>query len=226
MIVALVWTMKIQSWATIGLFLTSCATPGAQPDDMSASAHKAEARREEAEAKAHEAQFNPTAVTWHTRFESDTDAYDVLPEYYYNPTEGHLARAERHLAHAKAHREAALELESFLREECVGFKVKTRAQCPLLGGVESMIEIDGGVRFVVSAGVDPDGLVAHMKCHFAVGRAAAYEAMSGCPLYLKDLFISRVGDRDVELTSTNAEVVPLLRERMRTHVAGHTHGHP
>lgn len=219
--------MKTYSLALSSFLLTSCAgVPGAKPDDMSASAHQAEAKRHTELAEAHQAQFDPDAVKWDTRFESETDAYDLLPEYYYNPTKGHLTQAEKHLDHAKAHRAAAAELKAFVREECAGFMMKTRAQCPLLGGVREVTDIDGGVRFVVSDGVDPAGLVAHMQCHFAVGRATGRKGMPSCPLYLKELSVRRVGDQAVELTSTDELVVPELRRRIRTHVVeGHAH-HP
>ena len=215
--------MKSITLALSGLLLTSCASiPGAKPDDMSAKAHEAEADRHAREAKVHRADYDPSAAVWHTRSESETDAFDVLPEYYYNPTDVHMAQAQRHQLAERAHRHAAVELEAFAREECAGIKVKTRARCPLLGGVLKVTNIEGGVRFWLPEGVDPDGIVAHMRCHFAVGREAGRAGMRSCPLYLQALTIRRVGDRAVELTSSEASIVAEIRARMASHVVTET----
>ncbi len=200
------------------LSVAACASApvGSNPGDMSASEHKRHARMHTAEANDHAEKFKPGARNWSVRV-GVNDEFETLPDYYTTPTQQHLRHAEHHLDVAHAHAEAAHVLEAFEIAQCQAFAPKTRTMCPLLSAVTEVEDTAQGVRFRVAAGVEPAGLVAHMRCHFAVGRKTGQDAMPHCPLYLPELRIEQTSPGIVELTTTDAKARVPLRDRLHAH---------
>lgn len=178
--------------ALAAVVASSCAssTPGAQPEDMSAEKHRTEAEAHEAEAKEHEAQYDPTA--------SQLKGGPIRPNWgragttsvdwrTYNPTLKHLTHASQHKGHAEDHRAAAAALEKSELELCAAVPVPVRAACPLESQIKEVAVTSEGVRLTIEAGVQPAALLAHARCHAAVGASLGRDGMEGCPLYLKGL---------------------------------------
>jgi hypothetical protein len=189
-----------------------------KPDDMSAAQHRQEAARENEAARQHAKDYDPrAAVPSPFRPAGEQAPGDfVFPMTVYNPTEGELARADQHRAHARAHERAAEALERFEDAECLNFPPSTRAACPLLGPVAHVDDVPGGVRVKFVSGTRVDAVFAHMRCHYAYARARAFEEATSCPLYMRGIDIERAKDPlAVEITTATAGEVAELRARSR-----------
>lgn len=211
----------LSSFGLAALLATGCAssTPGAQPEDMSAEQHRAEAEAHEAEAKAHEAQFDPGA--------SQVKGGPIRPNWgrvgntsvdwrTYNPTGQHLTHAAQHKGHAEDHRAAAAALEKSELELCAPVPVPIRAVCPLESQIKEVAVISEGVRLTIDAGVQPAALLAHARCHAAVGASLGRDGMDGCPLYLKGLEMDLTEDGSaLEIRASDAAVRAALQGRAR-----------
>jgi hypothetical protein len=200
--------------------LASCAGGGqaVRPDEMSAGEHKQEAEHEREAAHLSEAGFSANASR-PSPFRDPTEhaAGDYLYSIpIYNPTEGRLADAERHRAHARQHEAAARSLEEFEQVECKDFPPATRAACPLLGPATAIDDIPGGVRVTFAPGTRVDAVVAHMRCHYAYARARAFAEAVSCPLYIRGIEI-RQGPNPmaVEITAREARATDEIRMRSR-----------
>jgi hypothetical protein len=192
--------------------------PAVKPDDMGAAAHRQEAAKERAEAGEHARKYDPAAARPMpaSSVGSDAQAHYLFPTTVYNPTEIHLAEADRHRAHARQHEKAAQALEAFEEVECKSFPPSTRAACPLLAPVTAVDDIDGGVRVTMLRGTRVDAVVAHMRCHYAYARARGFAERVSCPIYMPgvDIRASRDGSA-VEITTADAKAVGELRGRAR-----------
>ena len=191
--------------------------PGARPDDMSAAEHREMASQEEAVAAEHQAQYDPTATVVRAGPAHGPEGTDLDSEY--NPTSRHRGQAMAHRRHADAHRAAAEALEHFEAAECRDVPPQLRSSCPLLGQLQSVENIDGGVRLTFPEGVDLDATASRIRCHFAFGRARGYEGMDNCPLYLPGLAVqTNPESNSLDLTAEDAATVDELRRRAATHV--------
>lgn len=194
------------------LLALGCAAPSpeAQPDAMSAEAHRREATEHEREAGAHERRYDARAKT--------PDARDRYPQEFeaYNPTAVYLRLAREHRRHAREHLDAAHLLEQFEEAECGDFSPETRASCPLLGQVDRVEDIPGGVRVHLMEGVPRHAAAAHMRCHLAFARARGRTGMLECPLYLGGVRVELPpGAEAVDLLV--ADPLDLEALRLRTH---------
>ena len=215
------------SWASAlalvigsGVLLGACgATPGAQPDDMSADHHRQMAAEEDRKAREHDAHFDPAEQATIKTAGTDAQGDVIYAPVVYNPTEVHLKIAGKHRKHAEDHRAAAEALDKFEEQQCKSFPPETRKVCPLLGQLESVQDIDGGVRVRFSKGVNMDAATDHVLCHLAYGRTQGRQGMDSCPLYIKGVAAKRVGDsNDLDLTVEDEASVRGLRARAATHV--------
>jgi hypothetical protein len=200
-------------WATT---LISCARGGqVKPDEMSASAHHDEARRESLAAQNEVGHYRSTGAQ--PRPFSDTSGGDYLYSVpVYNPTDAHMAAAEAHRDHARQHERAARYLERYEEYECRDFPPASRAACPLIGPVVHVDDIAGGVRVKLQDGARVDAIVAHMRCHYAFARARAFAETASCPLYLRGIEIRRGMDpTSVEITTPDRTQVDEVRRRSR-----------
>ena len=215
-------TLTTLSFAAL---LTSCASSGTKPDDMSAQEHRAAAEKERQEAAKHAQQYDPKATGTRPIDPSHAnhggaelgDAF--WDEETYNPTASHKAVADKHEKLAEAHEKAAAALESFEEATCKSFPPATRKVCPLNGTVTRAEEIDGGVRLFFAPSVPIDAVVAHVKCHFGFARVNGYDGMSGCPLYVKGVQV-KAGEHSIDLLGADDATVSEIRARLASHVQG------
>lgn len=150
---------------------------------------------------------------------TEPDAMNPQELEGYNPTTVYLRLARQHEKHASEHLSAARRLEEFEQGGCKAFAPEIRAVCPLLGQVDAVEDVPGGVRVWLSEGVDVDAAVAHMRCHLAFGRAHGRAGMESCPLYVPEVRVERVRQsRGVDLESSDPGPVDELRQRTRLHV--------
>jgi len=200
------------------LISDGCATAaGTHPDDMSVAEHQTAARLNEKIASEEEAKFDPDATA--VRPPPENYEEEFFPETVYNPTEKHLLHAKKYRDYARQHKEAAQQLEEFEEEECAAFPKSTRVKCPLIGNVERIEDIEGGVRLNFFGNSPPiNAVAAHMRCHYAFGRKIGREGMPDCPLYLKNLEIRISGDRAIDIISSDTAVVEKIRKRSRNHI--------
>lgn len=189
---------------------------GTEPDDMSARDHRRAAAGDEAEADSHEAEYDPDARSTGSAAAQSRDIVYGLDAY--DPSEPHLAAAQRLHDLAAEHQAAAASLEAFEAEECARFPAATRVVCPLLGQLSGVDDIDGGVRLRFAEGVNLEAVADHLRCHVAFARTRGREGMSHCPMYVEG---ARVGaDGGVTLTTgAGTEAVAELRRRARAHVS-------
>lgn len=211
--------------AAVGMIalVVSCAsqkTAGSDPDDMSVEEHREAAEKEEEKAEKHREQYDPSAKETKRRAQAGNPEAGI--EYTtteYNPTTQHLEEAKTYEEHAKQHEQAAQTLLEFENEQCAKFPEKTRAQCPLMGQVRAVEEVDGGAKLMIAEGVALDAIADHMRCHFAFARTEGYEGMETCPLYLNDLTIEPVeSDHAVIIRTSDSSNVDGVRQRSRDHV--------
>jgi hypothetical protein len=198
--------------------LAACGgSQGTNPDDMSAEEHRRAAATEEEEAAEHEAEYDPDARSTMGTANAPTSESFYGPDLY-NPTEVHLAEAQRHEDLAEEHRAAAEALEAYEEQECARFPPATRAACPLLGQLESVEDVEGGVRLRFAEGVPLDAVADHMRCHVAYARTRGREGMEHCPLYVEGAAVGTDDGAVTLTTDAGEEAVAELRARARAHL--------
>lgn len=189
-----------------------------KPDSMSAAQHEQQADIDTAKASTEVARStrdspplpNPTAMPG-----SNPQGY-YYPVDSYNPSTEHLARARQLEEHAREHRAAAAKLEAYTQAECRGFPPETRASCPMLGPVQQIEDIKGGVRVRFTPQTRVDAVAEHMRCHFVYAQQYGFDTVEGCPLYVKGLEITVSADgKAIDLTSHDARTVDAIRARTR-----------
>jgi len=224
--------------AIIVATLQSCAS-GTRPDDMSAEAHRAAALAEQQQAAEHFQRYDPerdvrprpgflggTAIYYDPNIY--WDPYDPYGYAYYdyfwdvgsyNPSVHHLDSGEQLESHAADHLAAAQVLENFEEAECKAFPSETRSASPLIGQVESVEAVFGGVSLSFKEGVDVNAAIAHMRCHVAFARTRGRIGMESCPLYIPGVSINREGNSGgVELTIGDQNQLQELRQRVQEHL--------
>ncbi len=200
-------------WMGAVLFATvSCAH--VQPESQSAEAHRADAAHERAEADAQRSQYDPKQTGGPVAVVGPGGAFAVTVETPPdNPTAWHLRKAAQLSEHARAHEAAAAQLQSFEADECRGVSANARAACPFMGPIAGIVDIDGGVRFVLSDHTQVGAVIAQMRCHFAWARARGFTRVGDCPIYLKGIDINRSADGlGIDITGHERGVVTALRQ--------------
>jgi hypothetical protein len=205
------------NWFWLPLLLVACRSgPQVNPDDLSAAGHRAEAAREyELAAEASRPKPGPPEPTVVDR-PSGATVYQPRSD---DPAELDRERAARHRAHARAHEEAAAELERFEAQECKGLLPAERFACPLLGPVSAVTDVPHGVRIRLSHPEAAPVVLARMRCHLAFARARGFERVATCPLYLRGLRLEPgpdAGEIDllVDDPAREAELRQLTREEV------------
>jgi len=203
-------------WLGAIVAVASCAAT-VHPDEMSADDHRREAAKENAAARQEAAKVQTVTPPPNLAQTpgGDPEGY-FYPVNAYNPTDGHLLRAQQLQEHARQHQMAANELERFEQAECRDFPPATRAACPLLGPVVDIGDIAGGVRVRFAEGTRVDAVLAHMRCHFAYAQAHGFDKDNGCPLYIRGVSIERDNDpRSVDIVGPNQKVAAEIRVMSR-----------
>jgi hypothetical protein len=175
-------------------------------DDMSAKQHRDQARLAQEAASRAEGRIRsgPELV----QSTGEPPAYD--------PDEGHRREVRERREHARQHAAAAAFLEQFEDEACVLVPRESRAACPLLGPLERLDDIPGGVRAVFTQPARAKSAVVHMRCQYAFARARHFDENTSCPLYVQGVEIRRGVDPSwVEILSRDERTMTLIRERSR-----------
>lgn len=202
--------------------VAACAGPRelTKPNDSSAAEHHRAANRE-GELAAREADrylsrslspgSPPPAPVPRNDFKR-TVPMDDLPA-------GPLAEAEKHRALARRHEAAARYLEENEEAECRGVPRAARAACPLLGAVDRVEDVRGGIRFSFSAATPVEAVLARMRCHYAYQQARAFAGSESCPLYGRAVDIRRGLDPlAIEITTSDSSAVGARRRHAREEV--------
>jgi len=194
------------------LAVAGCASNDeVRPDDMSASAHRGEAAKDNALAAQHVSRYDPEARDVEmTQLPGSGGEWVPVSG---NPTSDELARARALRAHARAHLEAAKALEAFEDAECKAIAPAERGACPLLGPVSLVENIPAGLRLTLAHAEMTSVVIARMRCHLAFARARAYDVPS-CPLYVRGLEIT-AGEKPgtIELRGSTPAVIDEIRRR-------------
>lgn len=206
--------MKPRHLALPGVILLLMACGGPQDpatEDLTAEQHDEQAAQEEQRAQEQYREYDPNARLHVGSVDPNSPVY-YGPEVY-NPTQVHLDEARELREHAAAHRAVAEQLRAFEQQECAEFPADTRASCPLLLGLQSVENIDGGVRMHFSSQLDLAPVVDHIRCHIAFAAAQGREGIEHCALYVHGAQV-RVEGNSVILTTDEPANVEELRRRV------------
>lgn len=192
------------------LLAGACATttPGARPNDMSASQHDASAKEHDKDASTHAASFDPSAAKTRTSC-SPSKAAQPCWTSEQNPTEAHLKEADKHRKMAEEHRAAAAALRDAEQRSCQGIAPTDRDMSPFhhREDIASIAEIEvsvpqgknttkktEGVAIVLRAvpGLTREYLQRTAECHLARNAVMGFSMpeMSFCPLSIKGVRVS------------------------------------
>lgn len=212
-------TRKFSRTSVLFALALGCGTTSGRvnPDETSAAGHRHEAERERRAAAAQRMLYDPDRT--HSDSAAAVDPSDPMARgsLFQNPTEEHLHRAEQHMAHARAHEDAALELERFESKHCAHIPARERAACPILGPVTEIRDVPNGVRVELSSTVSVAAVVSRMRCHQAFARTRAYaDEAATCPLYVRGIDIRRsVDGKAVEILANSPDLVRHVRAAAR-----------
>lgn len=227
---------------TIALCLSLAACGGAStpPPHLSAAQYDANAAREQRAADAERRQFQPNAVLREEHCPAihsgiDADAMDLACwTSDYNPTEEHLAQAERHRKAAAQFRALSQELRDAETTACAGLSDHDRDTSPFVH-VEDIVAIEPlylpakaepdklerkGATFTFRPlpGMTTQWLQRVMSCHIARNDAMGHVApdMDTCPLVppnVQAIVKSTAAGLAVEVSSTNSASVAEIARR-------------
>lgn len=189
--------------------LTSCAHA-----ELTGEEHRAAAAAEMRKAEKERAEFDPNASAVVVQPRSPFAEDPTVPRFY-NPSAEHLIEADERMKSAFKHLEAARKLETYEDASCNGISQAERMSCPLIA--PHLEKVEEGSRGVVLHLKTPERaavLAGQMKCHLAFAKATNFEKVP-CPLYIKGVNIGLVGDRTIEVTSTDGKVAAQIREEAR-----------
>jgi len=85
---------------------------------------------------------------------------------------------------------------------------------PLLLGLRSVHEVDGGMELRFDEGVDFSSVVDHVRCHIAFAAARGTAGISHCALYVPGVQVE-IDGQNVSLVTDEDDHVPDLRRRVR-----------
>jgi hypothetical protein len=196
----------------------AATTNGVDPDEMTAASHREESSRTRLQAEAQARKYDESRdQEWSAT--GGPQCRDVsFPSRVYNPTRKYRAQADALRRHADQHLAAAAELERFTQAECAQFSPEIRKQCPLIGNVVGVEEIESGVSLELRQGMPLDAVVAHMRCHHAFGREHG-AGVHDCPLYIAGIQVELGSDgKSVTITSRDPRSVDTIRKRARRYV--------
>lgn len=189
--------------------LTGCAsTPGAKPHDMSTAGHEEHAKAEDATARGHTAQYDPTAMApsddgCRRRVGTHSgETFGTCWTSWANPTEEHLQMAEKHRKMAADHRAASQALRDAEASACVGLSPDDRDMSPFLHredvasvaplntqqvGKTAPRLVGATIVFRAVPGLTEERLQRIVACHLARNASVGHNApeMPYCPLVPK-----------------------------------------
>ena len=210
--------VTVRAATVVIALLGGCASARVKPDDMSAAAHRAEARDERRAAATEKRAYDPSQTTEHVEILVDAAAAGggAVVRTDSNPTAAHLQNADEAMEHAKAHDKAARELENFEDKECAGIPSRDRFACPITGRVTRVETTQDGVRLYPAQSATVADVTARMRCHYAFAQARGFDDSDSCPLYIKGLTIRLSSDQQaIELAGASPTVIAEIQRRTR-----------
>ena len=133
----------------------------------------------------------------------------------YNPTDVHLAEADRQMREAFEFQQASERLAKYEDAACNGISKELRTACPVVAPhVDRIQERVEGVTLHLKPGAPAKALVAQMRCHFAFAEATRFDRVP-CPLYIKGVKIELRGSDEIDVFSSDPEVAAQVRRQAR-----------
>ncbi len=180
---------------------------GCAHKEMTGEDHRQAAAADLAASDRAKAKFDPdqqaVAITPGTAaFKDDL----TTPPRFYNPSTANLVEADRKMASAYKHLEAARKLESYEDTACAGLSVAQRTSCPLIAPhLDRIEEGSRGVVLHIKSADKAKELAGQLSCHLAFSRANNFER-APCPLFIKGVAITLTGEKTIEVASGDAKV--------------------
>ncbi len=202
---------KTPLWVAALFAVTGCAH-----NEMTGEDHRQAAASDMASAEQSKAKYKPDEVVMSMPIRNANPIDDpIAPPRFYNPTASNLAEADRKMDSAFKHLEAARRLEKYEDVACVGLTRAERTSCPLIAPhIDKIEEGSKGVVLHIKTAEKARILSAQMHCHLAFAQANNFER-APCPLYLKGVTITLVGDKAIEVTSSDPAVAREVRQEAR-----------
>ena len=195
--------------------LVSCAGGTAvRTGEMGAQAHRRAAADERAAAREHVSQWDAGARMPAVTPELLADEVILDSAIWFDPRGWHLDEAQRHAARARAHEDAAQELEAFEARACADVPDESRGLCYVLGPVSELRDVEGGVSIRFAEGADLAAVAAHLRCHYAWARARGFDEAAVCPLDVPDVRFEVEG-ASILVLGDDARTVEAIRRRAR-----------
>jgi hypothetical protein len=195
--------------------LVACGSAGplVRTDETSVAGHRREAARERTAAEEDRQPVRTIGNELGRPIGAEPTGWPATETPRYDPTRA--SEAEWHLAHARAHETAALELERFEASECTGIETRERAGCPLVNHVRRIDDVPLGVLVTLDSPPSAEALARRMRCHYAFARARGFTAdAAACPLYVRGLDI-RASDGGVRIVGPDARTAERIRRLVR-----------
>lgn len=210
-------SIVVVSFLAIGPGCGQSSQAGKAPDQSAAAFHQQAARESAASDRELAAASGAPAPNLTATGGNNPQGF-YFDANVYNTRDQHLARARALSEHAREHEALAAKLEGFEEAACKSFPPSTRAACPLLGPVKTLVDISDGVRVEFAPGTRVDAVLAHMRCHLAFAQARGFEASAAaCPLYIRGIEIRQGADPNaIEIVSTDRSVAREIQSRSRT----------
>lgn len=242
-------TSHVALWSCLGCLGCSGATSGAQPHDMSAEQHQAQARVEDEAASAHARQYHPGAAVgrWRCAVGGAGARRDLPPDVCWtslvNPTARHRREAEEHRRHAAEHRAASSALTEAEARACIGISPGDRDMSPFehredITSVAPLVLAEAHARtrlpaerilgaavtFRAVEGMTAEWLQRLVDCHLARNASLGHEVpeMPACPLVPRgvEAEVTSAGNGFVvSVRSSDPRVAAKIIERAKRTVA-------
>jgi hypothetical protein len=200
----------------LSLLLAACAHRPVR-DEMSAEAHRREAALLRADAADQCARYDPTAMGGGPGSfgREGPSLFPVVVQAPFNPTLGHLYRADELAFHAREHERAAAALEADEESRCRAFPPALRAACPMAAPLR-VEDLANGVRLYLPVLLPLDPTVEHMRCHLAWAHTRGFAPTADCPSYLPRMEIrARPEEHAVDLVSDDPATAKRLQQLSR-----------
>ncbi|MDP1827713.1 MAG: hypothetical protein Q8L48_30855 [Archangium sp.] len=191
----------------LGLMAASCS----HVKDQTVDEHQNLAARHVEKANEESAKYDPNHPMRAAPRAPGTENFGIDPAFEsWNPTEVHLAAADREMDQANQHLVAAKSLLTFEDQACAGMSAGERSSCPLLASSVGSVEwAKDGFKLTFK---QPDAAAQtyrRLNCHLAYAVATGFDRPS-CPLFVKGTTLKQ-GKDSVEFAGDTTEVANALR---------------
>ena len=183
--------------------------------EMTGDEHRAAAVGAEQKAAVEESKYDPNAVAIRPLPHTPVEMDPVDTNRKYNPTDQHLAEADRQMKKAFEHEKAAERLEKYEDAACAGVSIAERTSCPVLAPhVAAVEETVLGITLHLKAGPRANQLAAQLQCHLAFAKANDFVSVP-CPLFIRGVSITLREGTKLDINSADPKVAAQLRLESR-----------